>query len=72
MSHPPTPPATPLPHDALLAAYAERWEIIERPGGLPVWSAERRSGDGRSVRYLVARSPRELAQKLETAEVVEP
>jgi hypothetical protein len=56
----------------LLAMYGGRWNIVARPGGLDVWSAERQSPDGRSIRYIVERSPGELAAKLETAEMVEP
>lgn len=72
----PTSPASPapssLPPDALLAEYEDRWEILARPGGLDVWTAEHRSRDGRSIRYLVGRTPGELAGKLASAEVVEP
>jgi hypothetical protein len=56
----------------LLLPFSDRWEIAARPAGLPVWTAERSSVDGHSIRYIVARSAAELAAKLETAETVEP
>jgi hypothetical protein len=70
-------PATrqlPLPRPALrlLRPYLEHWTITAHPGGVPVWTAEHVSADGRAIRYLVAHSARELAGKLATAEVVEP
>ncbi len=66
-----------LPHHDREALAALRsgfgaWDIQFRPGGLPVFTAERKSGDGRSIRYLVAHSPAELAAKLETAGTVAP
>ncbi len=61
-----------LAASAVLAPYARRWKIDAYPGGLPVWTAEHRSPDGRHIRYIVAHSPGELAAKLEAAETVEP
>jgi len=52
---------------AELEPYAERWQLAAYPGGLDVWSAERR--EGRTLRYIVARTAAELAAKLETAEL---
>ncbi len=76
----PGPPVTPAlamsapAADAVasLNPYLGRWKIGANPGGLPVWTAEHRSPDGRHIRYIVAHSPEELAGKLETAETVEP
>jgi hypothetical protein len=56
-----------------LAAMAREfpgWEIAAYPGGLDVWSAERR--EGKALRYIVARTAAELAAKLETAETAGP
>lgn len=57
--------------DGLRAKYPG-WEIIARPAGLPVVTAEHKSGGGRHIRFLVAHSAAELAVKLETAGTVEP
>ena len=69
-------PTTPQPAavsiDDLRLRYGRDWEIQCSPGGLPVWTAEHRSGDGRSIRYLVGHTPAELIGRLETAELVEP
>jgi hypothetical protein len=67
MSH--HPPAAPAPAEgALLAPYAARWVLAARPAGLHIWTAERRSADGRSIHYVVATSPRELAGRLAAIE----
>jgi hypothetical protein len=66
----PQPPAVSL--DDLVRRFGTKWEIVARPGGLPVWTAEHRSADSRAIRYIVAHSPAELAAKLETAGTVEP
>jgi hypothetical protein len=50
-----------------LQPYASRWQLAAYPGGLDVWSAERR--EGKALRYIVARTAAELAAKLETAEL---
>lgn len=72
MSQRPTPAPQPAYSlDDLRRLYGHAWEIIQHTS-LPVWSAEHKSGDGRSVRYIVAYSAAELAAKLETAGVVEP
>jgi hypothetical protein len=55
---------------AELEPYAGRWHIAAYPGGLDVWSAERR--EGKALRYIVARTAAELAAKLETAELAGP
>jgi hypothetical protein len=52
---------------AELAPFAERWDIAAYPGGLDVYSAERREDDG-SLRYIVGRDPAALAAKLAEAE----
>jgi hypothetical protein len=57
---------------ALLNPYLGRWKIGANPGGLPVWTAEHCSPDGRHIRYIVAHSAEELAAKLESAETVGP
>jgi hypothetical protein len=66
-----SPPA-PVTLADLRERYGDLWEITERPAGMLVITAEHRSGDGRSVRYLVAHSVAELAAKLKTAGTVEP
>jgi hypothetical protein len=62
------------PTSVTLAALRKRygdWEILIHLDNAIV-SAEHRSGDGRTVRYIVAESVSELAGKLATASVVEP
>ena len=44
----------------------QRWKIVYDTG---IWSAERRSADGRERRYIVALSGDELAAKVEAAEL---
>jgi hypothetical protein len=69
-SHPAPEPASAIGGTELRERYGDRWRIAcEAPG---VWSAERRSPDGRSLRYICAETPAELAAKLATAEVVVP
>jgi hypothetical protein len=53
-----------------LAPYAGRWQIAAYPAGLDVYSAERRESGG-ALRYIVARTPAELAAKLAAAEQAE-
>ncbi len=55
-----------------LLRFSERWEIIAHPGGLGVWSAEQRSEDGCHIRYIVAPTAAELAEKLQAAETAKP
>lgn len=55
---------------AELEPYASRWQITAYPGGLGVYSAERREGS--VLRYIVAPTPAELAAKLKTAELAVP
>jgi hypothetical protein len=69
-SQSPTPPERAALAD-LLHDHGERWQIEQHPD-LPAWIAVHRSGDGRHIRCLVAHSLEELADKLETAETVEP
>jgi hypothetical protein len=71
-SMPHNSPPAPVTLADLRRLYGADWEITERPAGMLVVTAEHRSGDGRSVRYLVAHSVAELAAKLETAGTVEP
>ncbi len=47
--------------------YGERWKIaLESSRG--VWSAERRSADGKSLRVIIAHSAAEMIGKLEAIE----
>jgi hypothetical protein len=61
----------PQPADiaALMRDHGGAWQI-EHTENLDVWSAVRRSPDGRHIRVLVARTPEELRAKL--ADVDEP
>lgn len=66
---PPAEPATAIGGTELRERYGDRWQIAcEGPGH---WSAERRSPDGRSLRYICADTPAGLAAKLDTAETAE-
>ena len=56
--------------DSLRERFGGRWQIELEDLG--VWSAVRRSADGRHIRCIVARTAAELVGKLETAETVEP
>jgi hypothetical protein len=47
--------------------YGDRWDIAFQPD-LRVWSAERRSADGRERRFISERTPAVLAGKLAAAE----
>jgi hypothetical protein len=51
----------------LYQRFADRWKIIYE-SALAVWSAERRSPDGRQIRFICDPDPAELAVKLQTAE----
>ncbi len=69
-------PFTPAPEPAAITGrdlaerFGDRWLIEqEHPG---VWSAGRRSADGRRIRVIIGPSAAELAGKLEAAEVCEP
>jgi hypothetical protein len=55
----------------LIHDHGERWQI-EHTGDLDVWTAVRRSADGRHIRVLVGRDPASLRSKLETVEADEP
>jgi hypothetical protein len=52
---------------ALHQQFGERWQIAYEPDRL-VWSAEQRSADGHSLRYICEHSPASLAAKLLAAE----
>jgi hypothetical protein len=71
--HHDTPPAGPaaVTLTSLREQYGSDWEILVHLDSSIV-SAERRSADGRAVRYLVAHSVAELAGRLATATTVEP
>jgi hypothetical protein len=64
-------PAQPAEIAALIHDHGERWQL-ERDPGLDVWTAVRRSPDGRHIRVLVARDPAALRGKLETVEADDP
>ena len=64
-------PAQPAEIAALIHDHGEHWQI-EHTGDLDVWTAVRRSADGRHIRVLVARDPAGLRGKLETVEADEP
>ncbi len=55
----------------LLPRSGGRWQIVCQPG-LSVWSAVRRSPDGRRIQFLAERSAEPLAGKLAGAGLVEP
>jgi hypothetical protein len=65
--HPPQPAEI----AALIHDHGEHWQI-EHTGDLDVWTAVRRSPDGRHIRVLVAHDPTSLRGKLETVEADEP
>jgi long-subunit fatty acid transport protein len=67
-SHAPAPDTASI---ADLSQFDERW-TIEYETERSVWSAEQRSADGHSFRYIVERSPASLAAKLLTAETAAP
>jgi hypothetical protein len=62
--------APPDPSGELQRRFGVRWQIELEDLG--VWSAVRRSQDGRHIRCIIGRTAAELAGKLETAETVEP
>jgi hypothetical protein len=63
---PQSPAADSITSEQLERRFGDRWEITLE--SLGVWSATRRSGDGRHIRCIVARSPGELVVKLWAAE----
>ena len=52
----------------LLAAAGKDWHVEHGDSTLGMWTAEKRSDDGRALRYLVARTASELAVKILAAE----
>jgi hypothetical protein len=64
-------PAQPAEVAALLHDHGDRWQI-EHEDGLDVWTAVRKSPDGRHIRVLVAHDPASLRGKLAGAEDEEP
>jgi len=64
-------PAQPAEIAALIHDHGEQWQIEHDPG-LNVWTAVRRSPDGRHIRVLVARDPAGLRGKLADVEADEP
>jgi hypothetical protein len=66
-NHRVTPATTPPPTEAeLQRRFGDRWHIELEDLG--VWSAVRKSPDGRHIRCIIGRTTAELAGKLETAE----
>jgi hypothetical protein len=66
-------PVIPVPLDPggeLQRRFGDRWDI--QLEDLGVWSAVRKSEDGRHIRCIIGRTAAELAGKLEAAEVCEP
>lgn len=57
----------PITSQDLQERFGERWQI-DREMLTGIWTAERRSADGRSRRFIAAREAVELAVKLEAAE----
>jgi hypothetical protein len=64
-------PAQPAEIAALMHDHGERWQI-EHTDDLNVWTAVRRSPDGRHIRVLVGRDIAALRGKLATVEDDEP
>jgi hypothetical protein len=64
-------PAQPAEIAALMRDHAGTWQI-EHTEDLNVWTAVRRSPDGRHIRTLVARDPASLRRKLADVEADEP
>jgi hypothetical protein len=64
-------PAQPTEIAALMRDHGGTWQI-EHTEELNVWTAVRRSPDGRHIRVLVAHDPASLRGKLETVEHDEP
>ena len=63
----PTTEPAPASIAELFQRFADRWKIIYETA-LSVWSAERRSADGREIRFICDPDPAALAAKLQTAE----
>lgn len=55
----------------LMQQFADRW-LIRYEATLGVWSAERRTDEGRHIRFIAAHNPATLAGKIASAEVAEP
>jgi len=68
--HPTAPPASTTSRQ-LQQAYGDRWDIAFQPD-LRIWSAERRSPDGRQRRFIAEHTPAGLAAKLAAAETAHP
>lgn len=62
------PGETPSELLARLQAGHPAWTISAHPLGLGLWTAERRSEDGRSVHYIVCHSGEEMEDKLSRAD----
>jgi hypothetical protein len=54
-----------------MRGYSTGWQI-EHDAGMDVWTAVRKSPDGKHIRILVAHDPGGLAAKLADAEADEP
>ena len=68
--HDPTPAPDSTISGQLQQAYGDRWDIAFQPD-LRVWSAERRSPDGRQRRFMAEHTPAVLADKLAVAETAQ-
>jgi hypothetical protein len=64
-------PAQPAEIAALMRDHGGTWQI-EHDTGMDVWTAVRKSADGRHIRVLIAHDPASLRGKLETVEHDEP
>src|SRR5258708_33564639 len=61
---------SPITSQDLQDRFGERWQIDREPL-TAIWTAERRSPDGRSRRFIAAREAAELASKLAAADADE-
>ena len=66
----PTTGRAPASISDLLEMFGERWQMAYQ-GELNVWSAERRSPDGRHRQFLAAHDPATLAGRIRDAETAD-
>jgi len=55
----------------LMRSFGDRWLISYQPD-LRVWSGQRRSPDGRRIRFITAPTPADLTSKLAATETGAP